>query len=527
MVEHNRLMAPLAARPASPSRAELLAALSVAVDLGLGQPAEHMLRSALIATRIADRLGLSRDQRNCAYYTTLIMWIGCHADSHEYAQWFGDDIAVRHDSYLVDWSGLPYLRFLVGNVGRGRPLLNRINALAALFANTRGQLARMIHSHCASAAMLAERLGVDDAVRDALAYTFERYDGGGLPRGVSGDVIPISMRVAQLADMVEVHQRTYGIDGAVAMARSRRGGQFDPTVVDAFVADAAAILAGPPTGDTWAAALREAPDRDVRLDAGELDTLLVALGDFVDLKCPFTLGHSQAVAQLAADAATVAGLDAAAVTTVRRAAHVHDLGRIGISNQIWSKPATLTSAESERVRLHPYLTVRILSQVAGLEQVADLAGNHHERLDGSGYPRGLSATSLALADRILAAAVAYQSAREPRPYRDALSPDLAGRRLRDGVRAGTLDGSAVDAVLHAAGHATTRRAVRPDGITPREVEVLCLVARGASNKEIAAKLVISEKTARNHVERIYAKIGVSNRIGASMYALDHGLAPPN
>jgi HD-GYP domain-containing protein (c-di-GMP phosphodiesterase class II) len=200
------------------------------------------------------------------------------------------------------------------------------------------------------------------------------------------------------------------------------------------------------------------------------------------------------------------------------------LGRIGVSNQIWSKPSALTSAESERVRLHPYLTVRILSHVAGLEQVAELAGNHHERLDGSGYPRGLSAAALSLGDRILAAAVAYQSAREPRPYRDELSPDLAARRLHAGVRDGALDRTAVDAVLHAAGHATTRRAARTDGLTPREVEVLRLVARGASNKEIAAKLVISEKTARNHVERIYAKIGVSNRIGASMYALDHGLA---
>jgi HD-GYP domain-containing protein (c-di-GMP phosphodiesterase class II) len=427
------------------------------------------------------------------------MWIGCHADSHEYARWFGDDIAVRHDSYLVDWSGLPYLRFLAGNVGRGRPLLNRINAMAALVVNARGQLSRMIHSHCASAAMLAERLGVDDAVRDALAFTFERYDGGGLPRGVGGDLLPISMRVAQLSDMVEVHQRTYGVDGAIAMARSRRGGQFDPVVVDAFVADAAAILAVPPTGDAWAATLREAPDRGEGLGAAELDGLLVALGDFVDLKCPFTFGHSQAVAQLAADAATAAGLDKAAVTTVRRAAHVHDLGRIGIS-------------------------VRILSHVAGLEQVAELAGNHHERLDGSGYPRGLSAAALSLSDRILAAAVAYQSAREPRPYRDELPPDPAARRLQDGVRDGAFDRIAVDAVLHAAGHATTRRVARADGLTPREVEVLCLVARGASNKEIAAKLVISEKTARNHVERIYAKIGVSNRIGASMYALDHGLA---
>ncbi|MGH3676221.1 MAG: HD domain-containing phosphohydrolase, partial [Mycobacterium sp.] len=400
-------------RPA-PSRAEVLAALSVAIDLGLGQPAEHMLRSALIATRIADRLGLTHTQRDCTYYATLIMWIGCHADSHEYAQWFGDDIAVRHDSYLVDWSGLPYQRFLLSNVARGESLLRRLSVMASLLANARGHFGRLIHSHCTSAALLADRIGLSANVQTALAFTFERFDGGGLPSGASGDAIPIEMRVAQLADMLEVHQRSYGVEGAVAMARGRRGGQFDPQLVDVVIANADDILAGPPAGDAWAAALREAPDRNTRLDEDALDALLVALGDFVDLKCPFTLGHSRAVAALAADAGTAAGLEADNVALIRRAGYVHDLGRIGVSNQIWSKPAPLSSAEFERMRLHPYMTVRILSHVAGLERVALLAGNHHERVDGSGYPRNLSDAALPMADRLLAAAVGYQSAREPR-----------------------------------------------------------------------------------------------------------------
>jgi HD-GYP domain-containing protein (c-di-GMP phosphodiesterase class II) len=232
------------------------------------------------------------------------------------------------------------------------------------------------------------------------------------------------------------------------------------------------------------------------------------------------------VARLAADAAVAAGLDADAADLTRRAGHVHDLGRIGVSNQIWSKPGTLSAGELERVRLHPYFTVRILSQVHGLEQVAQVAGNHHECVDGSGYPRGLAGSALSRTDRLLAAAVSYQSACEPRPYRDELGPDSAARRLRERVRAGALDPVAVDAVLHAAGHRPQRSSVRPDGLTPREIEVLCLVARGASNKEIAAALVISEKTVRNHVERTYAKVGVSNRIGASMYALRHGLVAP-
>jgi HD-GYP domain-containing protein (c-di-GMP phosphodiesterase class II) len=525
----------MASRPAgpepsaadAPSRAELLAALSVAIDLGLGQPAEHMLRAAMIATRLADRLGLSRAQRDCVYYTTLIMWIGCHADSHEYARWFGDDIAVRHDSYLVDWSGLPYLRFLAGNVGRGQPLMNRLTIMATLFANARGQLSRLIHSHCTSAALLADRIGLGPDVQAALGFAFERYDGGGLPDGAHGEQIPIQMRVAQLADMIEVHHRAYGVDGAVAMARSRRGGQFDPRVVDVFARHADAILAGPPAGDAWAAALREAPDRHQRVDDRALDALLVALGDFVDLKCPFTLGHSREVARLAGDAALAVGVDADTAALARRAGHVHDLGRIGVSNQIWSKQGALSAAEFERVRLHPYLTVRILSQVRGLGRLAEVAGNHHESLNGSGYPRGLAGAALTVPDRVLAAAVSYQSAREPRPYRDGMGPDAAARRLRERVRAGELDPSAVEAVLQAAGQPAARANPRPDGLTPREVEVLCLVARGASNKEIAETLVISQKTARNHVERTYAKIGVTNRIGASMYALRNGLVKNN
>ncbi|KUI39196.1 HD domain-containing phosphohydrolase [Mycobacterium sp. GA-2829] len=504
------------------TRAEVLAALSVAIDLGLGQPAEHMLRSALIATRLADRLGLTPEQRDCAYYSTLIMWIGCHADSHEYARWFGDDIAVRRDSYLVDWSGLPYHRFLLANIARGEPLLERIRTAATLYAGARGHISQLIHSHCASASMLAERIGLDADVQRVLGYTFERFDGGGLPNGHAGEAIPIEMRVAQFADMVEVHQRGYGTEGAVAMARGRRGGQFDPAVVDAFVADPEPVLAVPMTGDVWTTALQQAPDRHTKLDAAGLDALLVALGDFVDLKCPFTVGHSRAVAALAADAAIAMGASDESVAVTRRAGHVHDVGRIGVSNQVWSKPSALSMAEFERVRLHPYLTERILHQVAGLATVASVAANHHERLDGTGYPRGLGARELTMPDRVLAAAVSYRAALEPRPYRGAMTAGNAARRLQQQVRDGGLDPVAVEAVLHAAGGSAGPKP-RPAGLTAREAEVLRLVAQGATNKDIAARLVISEKTARNHVERTYAKLGVSNRVAASLYALEHGL----
>ena len=507
-----------------PRRVEVLAGLSVAIDLGLGQPAEHMLRSSVIACGLADRLGLSREQKATVYYTTLLMWIGCHADSQEYARWFGDDISVRRDAYLVDWSGLPYVRFLLGNVARGEPLGQRMRVMATLMRDARGQLASLIHSHCTSAAALARHLGLGPEVERTLTHTFERFDGGGLPAGASGEDIPIEMRVAQLADVAEVHQRMYGVQGAVAMARSRRGGHLDPIVVDAFTADPEALF--PAAGDDpWERALSIAPDSETRLDELRLDALLTAIGDFVDLKCPFTLGHSRNVAALAEGAALQLGFSADDVIAVRRAGHLHDVGRIGVSNQVWSKPAELTAAEWERVRMHPYLTDRVLTRIPGLAHVAAIARAHHEHLDGSGYPRGLAGPALGRPERLLAAAVAYQSALEPRPYREARSAEEAAARLKDRVTSGALDAKSVDAVLTAAGHAT-KRTRRVDALTTREAEILGLVARGLSNRDIAARLVLSEKTVRNHVERTYAKIGATNRVGASLYALQQGLVAP-
>ncbi|SDU44110.1 HD domain-containing protein [Gordonia westfalica] len=503
----------------------LLAGLSVAIDLGLGQPAEHMLRSAVIATRLARRLGLDRSQQDTVYYATLVMWIGCHADSAEYARWFGDDIAVRRDAYLVDWSGLPYLRFLVGNLGRGESLPHRVKTMAELFRDSRGQIAALVHSHCLSAAALAGHIGLGADVEQAITYTFERFDGGGMPVGVSGAEIPIEMRVAQLADMAEVHQRTYGVDGAVAMARSRRGGHFDPDVVDVFVDDPATLFPAD-SDDPWELALSIAPDAELRLDDPGLDHLLLAIGDFVDLKCPFALGHSRGASALAESAAGHLGLDRPDIDAIRRGGCLHDVGRIGVSNQIWSKAADLTAAEWERVRMHPYLTDRVLTRIPGLREVARIARTHHEHLDGTGYPLGLGGPALGRPERILAVAVAYRSAVEPRPYREAMSTDDAAARLERRAHRGELDADCVEAVLTAAGHARTR-VRRTDTLTPRESEILGLVARGLSNREIASKLVLSEKTVRNHVERTYTKIGASNRVGASLYALENGLAGPS
>jgi HD-GYP domain-containing protein (c-di-GMP phosphodiesterase class II)/DNA-binding CsgD family transcriptional regulator len=518
----NQLCQTLAVPAKGVRRAEVLAALSISIDLGLGLPMEHVLRSSLLASMLCDQLGLDEEQHATVYYTNLVLWIGCHADSHEFSRWFGDDLAMRRGSYQLDWSGIPYLTYLLRHAGSDQPAVVRTRMVLTLLLTPRARMSALIHSHCSSAGLMAERIGLDAHVRQALECAFERWDGGGLPAGRRGTEIPLATRVVQLAETCEVHQRLHGTSGALAMARKRSGTQFDPDLVEALgrLRDRISTL---PEQDVWSGALELAPDRDLMLDGPELDSLLAAIGDFADLKCPFTIGHTRAVADLAAAAAARVGLSQVDVDRVRRAGLVHDLGRMGVPNSVWERSAPLSDSDRERIRLYPYLTGRILSRVRGMEAEAAIAEAHRERLDGSGYPRGLNRSALPMTQRVLAAADSYCGSIEPRPHRPALGAAQAAARLRGEVTAGRLDPVAVDAVLTVTGHPSTRRSSGPNGLTARELKVLGLAARGCSSTEIARSLSISPKTVRNHLEHIYLKAGVNNRTGAALFALEHGL----
>jgi len=516
-------MAQPAARPGV-SLAELLAVLSLAADLGMGQPMEHVLRQCLISLRLAQRLGLSEADREVVYYASLLAWVGCHVDAYEQAKWFGDDTALKADFRRVDFATATVgPLFMLRHLGAGRPMTERARLGVAFPGDGRRAAEAMLENHWLAADALAARLGLAQRVRDSVEQTFERWDGRGVPKGAKGEEILVTSRLITLADVVEVFYRAGGTDAAVAVARQRRGTQFDPQIVDVFVGQAASLFAGLDEVSSWDAVIGAEPALGMRLTGPELDAALEAIADFADVKSPCTIGHSRGVADLAGEAARMFGLGGQAATMVRRAALVHDLGRLGVPNTIWDKPGRLSHSETERVRLHPYLTERMLVCSPGLAPLAAIAVQHHERLDGSGYPRGLSGGALSPEGRVLAAADFYHSRTEPRPHRPACAPDEAAARLRAEARAGRIDGGAAAAVLSAAGHPATRRPVRPAGLTGREMEVLQLLARGLSNKEIAERLVISRKTVGHHVEHIYAKTGTANRALASLFAANHGL----
>jgi HD-GYP domain-containing protein (c-di-GMP phosphodiesterase class II) len=503
--------------------AELVASLSFATDLGRGLPMEHSIRRARLSLRLADCIGAADDDRIATYYTGLLDGVYCHADANEQAMWFGDDIGVKADAYKADTESLRGILILLRRLGAGETGLARLRRIAEFPLRGWPEVNNWFDTHSSLQAQFASRIGLPPSVSDALRRSYERWDGKGIPNGIEGADIPLAARIVSLTDIVEVYNHRGGVAGARAVALERSGGEFDPDLAGAFRDNAAELLEGLDAATSWGEVIDAEPGLDRVVSGEALDVALEAMGDLVDMKSPHFAGHSRGVANLAAAAAQVRGMSVAEQALLRRAGFVHDLGRLGVSNAIWDKPGPLTPLERERVRLHPYLTDRMLAGIPALQPVRALAARHHERLDASGYPGGLSRTELSDSDRILASADVYHAMTEPRRHRTELPPEAAEAGLRMEVRAGRLDGDAANAVLAAAGHRAARRREWPGGLTAREVDVLSLLARGHTNKEIAKQLVVTPKTVSSHVQHIYTKLGVSSRARATHFATQHGL----
>jgi HD-GYP domain-containing protein (c-di-GMP phosphodiesterase class II) len=418
---------------------------------------------------------------------------------------------------------MPAMRYMLSKAGAGTSTLNRVKQSATLMASGGKGVVEQMANHCSAAGELADRLGLAPGVRAGIEQSYARWDGKGVPADVAGDALALSARISHIAEACEVFQRTAGVDAAVEMVRARSGTHFDPELTAALLPDAQSLLQGL-DDDTVDEILDAEPFHRPPLSDADLDAVLEAIADFCDLRCAFFAGHSRGTAELVTTAAADMHLPKAEATIARRAALVHDVGRFGVPGSVWDKPGPLTSNDRERMRMHVYYVERIFSRPEPLRRIGLLASTHHERMDGSGYHRGTAGTMLSVPARLLAAADAYHAMTQPRPHRPAMTRDDAARQVRKEADEGKLDPAATDAVLAAAGHTGTRsRAGGPGGLTTRESDVLALLAQGLPNKGIAHELGISPKTVGNHVERIYAKLGVTSRAAAAMRAMQQGL----
>jgi HD-GYP domain-containing protein (c-di-GMP phosphodiesterase class II) len=503
--------------------AELIAPLAIATDGAAGLPPETALRTALIGVSLGRVCGIDQAALGAVYYAGLLRHLGCSATAHEETRLMGNEQELRTSFAGVDsTSPVQMLKGATAGFARGKSRLKRTATVARFMARAPFEVPRIFATRCEAATQLGRRLGLGDGVVRALDETYERFDGKGLPKRQSRESLSIVSRVLAVAETAAMFLRLPGGEALGARILSERaGGQFDPTVVERFL-DGADAIAGPARADSLLGAVLDAEPTPLRTVAAEhVREVALVLADFVDMKSTFTLGHSRRVAAVARRAAAILGLPASDLEVIELAGLLHDLGRISVSNAIWDKPGPLDVGEWDKVRAHAQVTERVLSVAEPWRALGRLCASDHERLDGSGYPRGAIPVNAGVSARILAASDVYQALVEPRPHRAALSPEQAATLLADEAAAGRLDRAAVSAVLEAAGH--VRRVAAPNDLTARETEILRLLARGIVDKEIASELHISHRTVHHHNQSIFGKIGVSTRGAAALFAIEKGL----
>jgi len=503
--------------------AEMVAALCLATDLAMGFPFEHGLHATQIAVRLGEQLGIDPATASETYYACLLSYCGCTADAEVAAEIFGGDLTTSFGPALFGSQ-----REILAGIVRALPDPDRAPPVRAWqIARRLPKAARGSKPHlvalCEVGEMLAERLGLPSSVHGLFVNLTERWDGNGQLGRAKQEEIPPALRIANVARDAALQQLLGGVEHAAAVVRERAGGAFDPWVANCLADNAAEILTRDREASAWEEMLAAEPDPTLILEGQAIDRALAAMGAFADLVSPSFVGHSTGVADLVGRAGERCRLGSAERGAIRRAALVHDLGRVAVGARVWNRPGPLSADEWERVRLHAYATERVLSRSEFLAALAPIAGAHHERLDGSGYHRGATAAVLAPAARMLAAADAYQAMIEPRPHRASLAPEVAAEALSEEARRERLDPEAVAGVLEAAGHPAAR-IERPCGLTEREAEVIGLLARGLQTKQVARTLGISAKTADRHIQNAYAKIGVSTRAAAAVFVMEHGLA---
>ena len=422
--------------------AEMLSALSHALDMTEGQPPGHTLRACLIGLRIADEIGLDANMREALYYALLLKDAGCSSNAARMAVLFGSpDQQVKYRMKLVDWhhaGRLALQTFL--NVASGGSLPARVAQFMRI-AQTKDMTRDLIAIRCDRGAEIVRQIGFPDATADAVRSLDEHWSGKGYPDGLRGEAIPLLSRIALLAQSFEIYHHAHGCDAAVRMVRSRRGTWFDPKLADIIIrlARDRDWCASLQTSDVGDLVVQSEPNERQLVDANGLDRIARAFAEIIDAKSPFTFQHSTNVAEYARAVANVMGLDAATQRRIYRAGLLHDIGKLGISNRILDKNGPLTVEERAEIERHPLYSRDILERVDAFRDFARPAVLHHEKLDGSGYPWRMYADELGTEARILTVVDIYEAITADRPYRRGMSvqralaliQEQAGTRLCD------------------------------------------------------------------------------------------------
>ena len=419
----------------------VISALSYALDITEGQPKGHSARTCMLGMRIGRALGLPPDDLSALFYALLMKDLGCSSNAGKMCYLFGaDDRATKAAVKTVEWTNTAKsVGYVARSAAVGRSWWDRTRAVARVLTAGQRGARELVALRCERGATISKALDFPELTGQAILSLDEHWDGHGHPKGLKGDQIPLLARILSLSQTVEVFAREHGLDAAFDMAHHRRGTWFDPGLVGVLLSlrsDAAFWTEFRSDTAAEAASAFEPQDRAVLADEARLDRIAQGFSQVIDAKSHWTYRHSTGVARIAAALSTTLGHPAAAVRLVHRAALVHDIGKLGVSNLILDKPGKLTDAERAEMKRHPFYTHQILSRVGGFKDLADTAASHHERMDGKGYHRGLTGAELGPLARVLVVSDMAEALSAKRPYRKDLSPPEVLAILRRDVGRG-------------------------------------------------------------------------------------------
>lgn len=476
--------------------------------------------ATVLAVRMGRLLGLSEQELARTYYASITRFIGCSSTAMEAAQFaLGDDRALNYALGMCDWTDPDAVEAaLERHLPRDTPANERREAIQGIRAAVPA-IPELVQAHCAQALVLVAGLSLPDGVAQLLGHMYARWDGS-IP-GASGDEIPLPARIIALAASIEANRRFGGKALAIEMARLRAGTQYDPLLCALLESESSQLFEGLDGNTIWALYLDSEPGAPRVLDAPGLRAAAQTFADYIDQKSGWFLGHSRRVAGLVLRSAKTLGIGDAESEELYIAALLHDVGRAGVANGVWDKPEPLSPIELRQAQSHSYHTENVLALAPAFRSLLDIAAAAHERIDGSGYHRRMRSDDPRAG--LLAAADVFDALTHDRPWRLALDLAHATDLLLADSTAGRLPREAVRAILDTVGcgQRVTLRAY-PDGLSPREAEILPLLARGASTKAIGAALGISPKTADHHIQSVYEKTGARGRAASALYAIRHG-----